>query len=341
MKLSPRDAVGFLARPDPGVPAVLIYGADPMRVADRRQALLRAITGPAAEEEMRLTRISGAELRRDAPILMDAIKARGFFPGPRAVFLDDASDGLSDVLSHALAAWEPGDAQLVATAGALAAGSKLRKLFEGDRRARALAVYDDPMDRAEIEAALRAEGLTPPPDASEALSALAQVLEPGDFRQTLTRIALYKLNDPAPLTPAEVAELAPQSFEAAVDDMLDAVAEGQSARIAPLQTRLAAQGVGPVTLCIGLIRHFRMLHALACDPQGPQQAVQALRPPVFGPRRDRLLRHSRKWTRERLEKALLELVETDMALRSTTRAPLQPLMERALIRLAMMGTQRR
>jgi DNA polymerase III subunit delta len=86
------------------------------------------------------------------------------------VFLDDSTvDGLAEPLAHALAAWEQGDAQLIATAGALAAGSKLRKLFEGDRRALALAIYDDPMDRAEIEAALRAEGLTPPPDAAEAL----------------------------------------------------------------------------------------------------------------------------------------------------------------------------
>lgn len=341
MKLSPRDAAGFLAKPDPAVPAVLIYGADPMRVADRRQALLRAITGPDAEAEMRLMRMSGSELRRDPAQLIDAMKASGFFPGPRAVFLDDAVDGLAGIVAEALGAWAPGDAQLVATAGALTSASKLRKLFEGDKRALVLAVYDDPMGRSEIEAALRVEGLTPPPEAAEALSALAQVLEPGDFRQTLTRIALYKLGDPAPLTAAEVAALAPASHEAAIDDMLDAVAEGQSGLIAPLQGRLAAQGVSAVALCIGLLRHFRLLHALACDPAGAAQGVARLRPPVFGPRRDRLLRHSRKWSRERLERALMELVETDLALRSSTRAPTGALVERALIRLAMMGTARR
>jgi DNA polymerase III subunit delta len=283
MKLAPRDAAGFLAKPDPAVPAVLIYGADPMRVADRRQALLRAITGPDAEAEMRLTRMSGSELRRDPAQLIDAMKASGFFPGPRAVFLDDAVDGLAGIVAEALGAWAPGDAQLVATAGALTSASKLRKLFEGDKRALVLAVYDDPMGRSEIEAALRAEGLTPPPEAAEALSALAQVLEPGDFRQTLTRIALYKLGDPAPLTAAEVAALAPASHEAAIDDMLDAVAEGQSGLIAPLQGRLAAQGVSAVALCIGLLRHFRLLHALACDPAGAAQGVHGLGPRFLAP----------------------------------------------------------
>jgi DNA polymerase III subunit delta len=37
----------------------------------------------------------------------------------------------------------------------------------------------------------------------------------------------------------------------------------------------------------------------------------------------------------------MELVETDLALRSSTRAPTGALVERALIRLAMMGTARR
>ncbi|GAB4262899.1 MAG: DNA polymerase III subunit delta [Pararhodobacter sp.] len=338
MKLSPRDAGGFLSRPDPRVPGILIYGADAMRVAERRATLVAAHAGPNADSEMRLVRLPGADLRRDAAAAVDAIKAQGFFPGPRAVVIDDATDGAVEALKGALAEWAEGDAMLIATAGQLAPGSKLRKLFEGDKRAFCLAVYDDPPGREEIEAMLSAEGLgDQPPEAMRDLMALAQTLEPGDFRQTLARIALYKLNDDTPLTPAEIAQLAPQSAEAEIDDILDALAEGRIGDLAPILSRLAAQGVQPVAVCIGAARHFRLLHTLVSDPRDPRQAIGALRPPVFGPRRDRLLRQAQNWTVERVEEALRDLTATDLALRSSTRAPTRALAERALIRLARLA----
>ncbi|WP_333830274.1 DNA polymerase III subunit delta [Pararhodobacter sp.] len=342
MKLSPRDAPGFLARPDPRVPGVLIYGSDAMRVAEKRQGMIRALIGPEGEAEMRLARFPATDLRKDPAAAIDAAKAQGFFPGPRAVLVEEATDTATEALKAALTDWAEGDALLVVTAGQLNASSKLRKLFEGDKRALALAIYDNPPDRAEIEAMLRDAGLTSaPPEAMRDLTALAQLLEPGDFRQTLTKIALYKHGDSTPLTPAEIAALAPQSSEAAIDDMLDAVAEGRPAAIAPLMARLSAQGVAPVTLCIGAMRHFRLLHALVSDPRGPAQAIGTLRPPVFGPRRDKLLRQAQRWRSDRVELALSEITETDLTLRSTSRAPLAALTERAMLRLATMAARQR
>lgn len=342
MKLSPRDAPGFLARPDPRVPGLLIYGGDAMRVAEKRQVLIRNHVGPQGEAEMRLARFPAADLRKDPAAALDAAKAQGFFPGPRAVLIEDATDGTTEALKAALADWAEGDALMVVTGGQLNASSKLRKLFEGDRRALCLAIYDNPPDRAEIEGMLKDAGLASiPAEALRDLTALAQMLEPGDFRQTLTKIALYKHGDPTPLTSAEIAALAPQGAEAAVDDMLDAVAEGRPADIAPLMARLTAQGVAPVTLCIGAMRHFRVLHALVSDPRGPAQAIGTLRPPVFGPRRDKLLRQAQRWRGDRVEMALTEIIEADLTLRSASRAPLAALTERAMLRLATMAARQR
>lgn len=342
MKLSPRDAPGFLARPDPRVPGLLIYGGDAMRVAEKRQVLIRNHVGPQGEAEMRLARFPASDLRKDPAAALDAAKAQGFFPGPRAVLIEDATDGTTEALKAALADWAEGDALMVVTGGQLNASSKLRKLFEGDRRALCLAIYDNPPDRAEIEGMLKDAGLASiPAEALRDLTALAQVLEPGDFRQTLTKIALYKHGDPTPLTSAEIAALAPQGAEAAVDDMLDAVAEGRPADIAPLMARLTAQGVAPVTLCIGAMRHFRVLHALVSDPRGPAQAIGTLRPPVFGPRRDKLLRQAQRWRGDRVEMALTEIIEADLTLRSASRAPLAALTERAMLRLATMAARQR
>lgn len=341
MKLVARDAVGFFNRPDPRSPGILIFGADPMRVAEKRIKLINTLVGPQGEVEMRLIRLPGADLRRDGALVLDALKSPSFFPGPRAVLVDDGTDGGTEALKAALADWAPGDAMLVVTAGQLAPASKLRKLFEGDKRAYAMAVYDDPPGRDEILAMLRAEGMNDlPQDAMRDLMALAQGLEPGDFRQTVARIALYKLNDPAPLTPAEITLLAPQTAEAEIDDVLHALVEGRIGDLAPILARLAAQGVQPVTVCIGAQRHFRLLHTLVTDPRGPAQGIEKLRPPIYGPKRDRLLRQALNWSADHVEDALRDLTATDLVLRSSTKAPTRALAERALIRLARLAGRR-
>lgn len=342
MKLAGRDADAWFARPDPDRTGLLIYGADAMRVAIRRQQVLAALLGKTADEEMRLTRMPGADLRSDPALLLDAVKAVGFFPGPRAVFVEEAGEAALPAIEAALADWAPGDAQIVVTAGALKATSKLRKAFETHRNAYAVGLYDDPPSRAEIERTLAAAGIKAVPgDSMAALTELAAALGPGDFAQTVEKIALYKRGDDSPLGLADIAACAPQSTEAALDDVLNAVADMHEGRIGPLLRRLEAQGVNAVGLCVAATRHFRTLYTAAADPGGAAAGVGRLRPPAYGKRRDQILRQARSWTPRKLETALTILTDTDLALRSAGQtAPQMALVERALIRLAMLGRAR-
>ena len=98
--------------------------------------------------------------------------------------------------------------------------------------------------------------------------------------------------------------------------------------------RLEGQGIAPVTLCIGALRHFRALHLVATDKGGIQNGL--LRARVFGPRRDAMARQAGGWGAGKLEDVLRVLVETDLTLRSTSRAPAMAVIERAFIRIAMM-----
>ncbi len=340
MKLGPRDLAAFVARPDPGVPGLLLFGADVMRVALRREEVTKALLGPDAEAEMRLTRLAPTDLREDPTRLVDEVKATGFFPGARCVLFEGAADAQTPRIAAALDDWRDGDAHLVITAGQLTTRSSLRKLFEGHPRALAAAIYGDPPGRDEIERTLKAAGLSQiQPDAAAALTDLARRLDPGDFRQTVERVALYKLGDEAPLTADEVAALAPDAGEAALDDVLHAVAEADLPAIAPLLRRIEAQGTTPVSLCISATRHFRTLYAAAADPGGPGQGIARVRPPVFGPRRDRMRRQAQDWGAVRLEQALQILTDTDLKLRSAAQTPRVALVERAMIRLAMLRSR--
>jgi DNA polymerase-3 subunit delta len=330
MKLGRRDGAGIVAKPPKDKLGLLLYGGDSMRVALKRQEYLKALLGPAAEEEMRLTRIAGADLRREPALLMDAIKAVGFFPGPRAAFVEGATELVAQTIVQTMADWQPGDAQIIVTAGDLKKTSKVLKAFEAHRDAYAWGIFDDPPDRAEIErllteADLRTDGAT-----MGALENLARSLDPGDFRQTLEKLSLYKLSEPnTDVTLDDLSACAPASIEAAVDDILNIVAEKQTTLIGPLMRRLQSQGVNAVTLSIMAMRHFRTLHRTACTPGAP----------IWGVRdRDRVQRQARDWGTAKLETALGILTDTDLQLRSAGQtAPAMAIIERTFIRLAMFG----
>jgi len=341
MKLAGAAARSYLDAPDSDRMGVLIYGQDSMRVALARQRVLAALLGDTAEQEMRLTRMSGADLRKDPAALTGAIKATGFFPGPRAAFVEEAGDAAA-AITAAVAAWQPGDARIVVTAGALKPSSKLRKLFESHADAYAIALYADPPGRNEIARSLQEAGLTNlSADSMTALTDLAHALGPGEFAQTIEKISLYTWDDTIPLSAEDIDACAPKSTEAELDDVLNAVAEARTDEIGPLLRRLQAQGANAVGLCIGATRHFCTLYTVASADGGAVAGITKLRPPVFGPRRDRLLRQAQNWGPAKLETALTVLTDTNLRLRSGGQtAPAMALTERALMRLAMLARSR-
>lgn len=330
MILKGADAARYFAKPDPAKAGLLVFGADGMRVALRRQEVVAALIGPEGPAEMRLTRMAAGDLRKEPSLLSDAMRAIGFFPGQRVVLVEDASDTLSETFAAMLAEWRPGDAQMVVTAGGLTGKSTLKGIFDRHPMAVSIGLYDDPPSREEVEAALRQNGLSKlDSEAQDAVMSLARTLEPGDFRQLLEKVALYKLGDPDPLTAKEVDALAPATIEAEVGDLVQVVAERRAAEVGALVRRLEGQGVQPVALCIGALRHFRTLYAMSTD------SGSGARPRGNFRQQESLQRQSSLWTQKALESAMSDLVETDLALRSTSRAPGMAMMERALLRLAM------
>lgn len=331
MKLNTRDANAYFKRPDPEKTGLLIYGGDAMRVALKRQEFLASLLGKNAEEEMRLTRINAADLRKEPPLLLDGVKAVGFFPGPRAVLIEEANDNIAQIVIDGLAAWQAGDAQVVVTAGDLKKTSKVLKAFQNHSNAYSAAIYDNPPDRAEIEQMLQDAKLTPDADAMATLTDLARALDPGDFRQTVEKLSLYKLSNNSPVTADDIAACAPTSTEADVDDILHVIAEARASDIGPVMSKLQAQGVNAVTLTIMAMRHFKTLYRIAANPGAP----------IFGVRdRDRAQRQAKSWGAAKLETALGVLTDTDLALRSAGQnAPALALVERAFIRLAMLAGQ--
>ncbi len=339
MKLSGKKLVGYFSRPDTSKRGVLIYGADGMLVSERRKEIVTALIGPEGDKEMRLTRLSGGDLRKDPASLQDATKAVGFFPGPRVTLIEGTPDNATPVIEAALASWNAGDAHIVVTAGQLAPRAKLRKLFETHPEVYAAPLYDDPPTREELYGIGKDAGLASfTPDAAQALLALSHTISRGELRRMVEKLALYKSGDTTPVSAEDVTTCAPLSNEAAVDDVLHTAAEGRTGDIGPILRRLADQGIAPVTMCIQATQHFRTLHSAACDAGGTTAGLARSRPPVFGPRRERMAAQAKSWGRAKLETALGLLTQTDLQLRSPAQtAPAREVMERTLIRISMLN----
>jgi DNA polymerase-3 subunit delta len=340
MKLVGAAAARFCARPDRTTVGALIHGADAATVAARREALLAALLGPGAAAEMRLEALPAASLRADPAALDAALRAQGFFPGPRAVVVGEATDAQAETLLAALAEAARPDAFLLVCAGELKAKSTLRQGFEAHPRAAAMACEIVAPDRAAIESALSQAGVrAATAEAVAALEELGRELDSGELRQLIAVIALHHGDDPAPLPPETVAACAPPDPGAETDAALAAAAEGRPAELRLLLARLASGGTGGVGLAIAALRHFRMLHRLAAEAggEGWESAAARLRPPLFGARRDAAIRQARRWTPAALEGAIAALLEADAAARGGSAGPAAAMVERALMRLALRG----
>ncbi|HUF86072.1 MAG TPA: DNA polymerase III subunit delta [Thermohalobaculum sp.] len=336
MKLAGARAAAFCARPDARLKGALIYGPDGTLVALRRQELVQALTGG---DDLRLTRIEAGAALRDPAGIDAALRARGFFPGRRVVLIEGAGDALSRPLAGMLPRIEPDDAFLLVTAGGLAARAALRRLFETDTALAALAFYPAPPDAAELDGLLAHAGLEGAlgGDALAALGAAAQAMDRGALMQLIETIAVYAIGRAGPLGVAELAPLLPASGDSELDRLVAAVAEGRAEAVGPLMSRLTASGAGPVAMLIAAARHFRLLLGLRVAPEGIGAALGRLGPQAFGPRREALTAQARRWDPARLEAALRLLFQTDRRLRSPGDRPDRALVERCLIRLAMMA----
>ena len=291
MKLSPREAEGYFAKPD----------ADKAGLADLR----RGRDARGAETPTGSGGFAGPKCRRGnapdphcpapicaaiPPLLLDAVKAVGFFPVPaRFCRRRNGHGGPRRSLPRSRIG-RP------VTPRSCRDGRAAQTQFENPQGVRSTSnglccgyLRRSPIARR-VERILAEAGLQNiPRDSMSAIAELATGISPGDFAQTIEKLSLYKRGDAVGTDDRRYRSLRARSTEAALDDVLNVVAEGRAGEIGPLIRRLQAQGTNAVSLCIGATRHFRTLYACASDPGGAAQGIGKLRPPVYGKRRDRIV----------------------------------------------------
>jgi DNA polymerase-3 subunit delta len=334
MKIGARQAEGFVRRPDAGVRAVLLYGADGGLVRERAEALAGSVVDDLADP-FRVSPIAGPALAEDPARLADEAAALSMVGGRRVVWLRDAGERNADPLAAFLEA-PVGDALIVVEAGELAARSRLRRLFEAAPNAAAIGCYRDSgadLERV-IEATLANAGVTAAPDA---IGFLAEHLG-GDrqvTRREVEKLALYvgagghaRLEDAA----ACVGDAAAVSL----DDVAFAAADGDFAALERAMERLRNQAASPVSILRAMARHLERLHLAAAKlaaGMAAEAAMKTLRPPVFWKYQRRFAAQLRAWTGEVLAAAIGRTLTAEIQCKRTG-APADLICHRALLEIA-------
>lgn len=329
-----RSADSFVLKPDPGVRAVLLYGPDEGLVRERAQSLTKAVAGsiddPFSVVELTADRLSGGPAK-----LIDEACAIGLGGQRKVIRVRRAGN---DVAHHISTALESASAQalIVVEAGEIAKGGALRRLLEPRKDAAVLPCYRD--EARDIEDILRtmlpAEGVAVDRDVA---AYLRQNLG-GDrqlSRRELEKLSLYAANGP-PVTLKDVIALVGDSAALDLSDAALATADGDHVAIERSLGRLAEEGVSPIAILRSVSSHFQRLHTVIrrVDQGGAlNQAMKALRPPVFWKETDRFAAQTKIWPLAAVTHAVESLASAEADCKRTS-IPAEAVCGRTLFALA-------
>ena len=340
MIVAPRDADRFAAAPPKTLRAVLVFGPDAGLVQERAEKLMKSVV-PDLTDPFNISELSEAMLTADPALLADEAAAISMMGGRRAIRVRGAGNGLTTLFESFLEG-VPGDALVVVEAGDLSKGTGLRKLFEDDDSAAAIACYADTARSLEdlVRDALRAEGLAIAPDAlADAVSRLGS--DRGVSRRELEKLALY-CRDQKSVSLDDVRAVMGDEAEARAEEASDAAGGGDFARLDLTLERLWTADMSAVAVIRGAMGHFQRLALVReniARGENLDSAMKRLRPPVHFLRSDSFKMQAQRWSGEKLNEALDMLLEAE-TLSKTTGVPDEAVCGRTLMNIAAMAKGR-
>ena len=335
MKIDARSLAGFLKRPDPAARAILLYGPDAGLIKERAELMARTVVEDL-RDPFRIVDLTGDIVAGDPARLADEAAAIAMTGGRRVVRVRDAGNeatvAFESFLEHPM-----GDALIVVEGGELDGRSTLRKLFEKSDNAAAIACYRDEgrdlvavvrdtLQRAKVKAD------------DETLAWLVDRLG-GDrlvTRGEIEKLALY-VGEGKTATLEDARALVGDSAEIGFDDLANAAASGDVAELERARARLDGEGIPAIAQLRAVQRHFTRLHLCAGMIAGGRDekgAMMALRPPVFWKQEAAFRGQLKRWTAERLGRALGRLLDAEIQCKSPG-APSELVAARCLMALAM------
>lgn len=329
---------GFVARPDPAHPIVLLFGPDGGLVSERAEAIVKASVDDPSDP-FALVRLDGDLLAQDPARLVDEAGTIGLFGGRRAIWVKAGGRNIVPAVEAVLDA-RLVDCRVVIEAGDLRRGAGLRALCEKARMAAAIPCYSDSeRDLARlVDDEVRANGLAIAPDARAALVALLG----GDRRASraeLRKLTLYAAGSPR-IELEDVVAVVSDASALALDGIIDAAFAGRPGDVETQFAKARAAGTAASTIVGAALRQVEKLHAIRLAIEsGVADALDRMDPTLHFRRKPLVEAALRSWTAERLARAMSQLAEAELETRRQADLA-EAIVQRTLLSIATAGRRK-
>ena len=300
----------YLKNPDAGRTIALIYGPDSGLVSERARTFAKAVVGDL-DDPFAVVRLDGDVLASDPMRLADEANTVGLFGGKRLIWVRAGERPIAAAVAPLLA-HPPTDAFVLIEAGDLKKNAPLRVEAERSAKAAVIPCYSD--GEADLKRLIAEEtaaaGLTMEPAAVAALVAFLG----GDraaSRAEIRKVCLYA-HGRGKITLADIEAVAGDSLELGIDEIVDAAAGGDAARLDRLLVKASASGIAVPQIMVVVGRHLSALHKarLAVERGATiSAATDRFEPPVFFRRRPTVERQLGLWNAARLERMMARVAE--------------------------------
>jgi DNA polymerase-3 subunit delta len=326
------DVDGFVARPDPARPVVLVFGPDAGLVSERVNALIKASVDDV-NDPFALARIEAEALSAEPARLAEEAQTIPLFGGRRAVWVKAGGRNIAPAV-EALLALPRLECRVVIEAGDLRRNAPLRAICERAKNAAALPCYaDSERDRARlIDDEMRAAGLKLAPDARAMLIPLLG----GDraaSRSEIAKLALYA-HGSGEVGVDDVTAVVSDASGLAIDDIVDAAFAGRPAELEVQLAKARTAGSPAGSIFFAAQRQVAQLHKWRTAIEGGSGfSLDAVQPPLHFRRKAQIEAALKLWNAARLAVVMAELA--DAVLQSRRNPDLaDTIAERALLAIA-------
>lgn len=344
----------FLARRDPNILAVLIFGPDQGLVRERADIIARQVT-PDLKDPFSVVSLSAADLKDSPSRLSDEAAAYSLLGGGRVVRMRIAGEAVAGpAILHFVDGLDggylkPASFVIIEAGDIKAKESAIARRFSKSPLCATLPCYEDGARdiRALAVAMAREEGLVFDEDA---IALLSEILgeDRGVTRSEIAKLITYcgpsaLRSGPARITVADVRANLADGVGEALDEAAAAAADGDFARLSRALHQSTVAGAGAVSLVRALLRQMnRLAEARSMMEAGDsvEVAMKSLRPTVFFMEMNAFAARLRNWSPAMLDRALDLLIEAEISVK-TTGMPDRALAERAALSLAGLARRAR
>ena len=336
--IKPQNALSFLAKPDPALRAILLYGSDAGSVSERAQklaALFAARENPPGE----IVRLDDADLDGDPDRLSIELLTMPMFGGSKIVRTSQGRRVTAATLKSLLS--EPLPGVLIVEAGNLRPDEGLRGLFEKSASAAAIGCYADEGASlaALIAEVLGAAGLKITTEAREELAHRLGA-DRALSRSELEKLCLYAAGA-CTVEIDHVETIVGDASELAIDRVLNSAAMGDAQAALAECDRALASGESAQLIILMAQRHFQRLQRTRAGVEAGRpldEMLRQMRPPIHFKQRAGFERQCRLWSSAQLGQALARIGAAAKAARLGSNLEAAHA-ERLLLELARMARQ--